>query len=743
MGKRAHVLGLMLLALGLGPGCQSQEPEAPPAAPPSSPAPLAESTPAPDTHASPPTPTPIEPSEALPVPPMEPPSCPAWKAQVTSASDTDFPWGIASGAVRHDRAVVWGRTHSPARVRARYVSAPECHTHLTDWVETWPDANVVHLPLNQLTAGTEYHYALEREGGAGWSAPGRLVTPPRDEVPVTLAFSADVHEWNVYHVGLPVFSERLREVDALISLGDWPYAGERDDPISVRFFRRRHLKLRTHASIRSLLRATAVLPVWDDHEVRNNWDATTSRTAVRNAVQVWHEMWPVEPARPGEMYRRVSWGPGVELFLLDTRSHRSANKAAASPDKTMLGPEQRTWLLEGLAASRATFKIVATSVPLEYSNTGRDAWRGFVHERETIFQSIAEAQVTGVVFITADQHWMAAHHLPNGLKSFQAGPMAAYIRKPSRISLPDVVATVPARNLGLLRYQPGDPPTLEVSFIDAEGKTRYTEVLTPGQGQLEVRSPHPLLRWTLGGAHSAAGVGSATLRLPLGDYTLTFAPLVPGVATPAPVSGRLTPSQPLVLGHEGGESQAIFHEPFDSPTLDKVWKTIEPEGMEGACAVWLPSMRAVAELGRCADRKAKRNGRKGTLLIATHAPSREHGVFATRILAGRGIATGIVYSFQEEHTFYRLTLERDRRSLSLERIVAGRVEAILGSRRLDLPLTWLHIAVERRGSTHRVSLNGAVVLEVEEEGGGLGPGTVGLYSYGMADVRFDDVMVVE
>ena len=84
----------------------------------------------------------------------------------------------------------------------------------------------------------------------------------------------------------------------------------------------------------------------------------------------------------------------------------------------MLGPVQKKWLLDKLMASRATFKIIAASVPWAFeaktgtqrsSNLGRrpgfqDTWQGFGQEREDIFSTIEKHRIEGVFLISADRH---------------------------------------------------------------------------------------------------------------------------------------------------------------------------------------------------------------------------------------------------------------------------------------------------------------------------------------------------
>ncbi len=74
---------------------------------------------------------------------------------------------------------------------------------------------------------------------------------------------------------------------------------------------------------------------WDDHEVTNNWSPGMELdgryqvrdidTLVRRARQAYLEYAPMRQARGdrlGRIYRKVSYGPLLELFVLDMRSYR-------------------------------------------------------------------------------------------------------------------------------------------------------------------------------------------------------------------------------------------------------------------------------------------------------------------------------------------------------------------------------------------------------------------------------------
>lgn len=99
----------------------------------------------------------------------------------------------------------------------------------------------------------------------------------------------------------------------------------------------------------------------------------------------------------------MRWGRHVELFVLDTRSFREPNDRpdTGPAPKTLLGAEQRAWLLDALAGSDATWKVVVSSVPLAIPTgrpAARDGWSdlggetGFEREARALF---AEAHARG------------------------------------------------------------------------------------------------------------------------------------------------------------------------------------------------------------------------------------------------------------------------------------------------------------------------------------------------------------
>jgi len=119
----------------------------------------------------------------------------------------------------------------------------------------------------------------------------------------------------------------------------------------------------------------AICPIfcqWDDHEVVNNWSDTKdlvsddrySEKSVHvlrsRAARAFHEMAPIRftPEEPGRVYRKISYGPLLDVFFIDLRSYRGPNGASMetelAPEARIFGARQLAWLKRELAMSNAT-----------------------------------------------------------------------------------------------------------------------------------------------------------------------------------------------------------------------------------------------------------------------------------------------------------------------------------------------------------------------------------------------------
>ena len=275
---------------------------------------------------------------------------------------------------------------------------------------------------------------------------------------------------------------------------------------------------------RAFLRRVPMIAQWDDHEVINDfgaaWDRLPKRparagypnlvTAGRDAFFAWNPI-ARHPGEPDRVYRSFRHGRHVQLFVLDARSYRGLNDLAARPGdpKPLLGEAQLAWLLDGLARSDATWKIVSSDVPLsvptgsEADLYGRDAfadgnhpWEptgygartGFEGELARLLRALDAGDVRNVVFVATDVHFAAnlRYHLDldgdGDLLLFHellSGPLnAGPAPIPSRLDPTFRPVTLYAEagifNFSYVRVEPGGgAAVLHADVRDASGKVRF------------------------------------------------------------------------------------------------------------------------------------------------------------------------------------------------------------------------------------------------------------------------------
>jgi alkaline phosphatase D len=338
------------------------------------------------------------------------------------------------------------------------------------------------IVLTDLPAGHRLFYRVTFQDLGdlrAWSEPvtGSFRTPPAagDRRDLTLAWSADTvgqgwginPEWG----GLRLYETMRRaEPDLFIHCGDTIYADQHLPP---------EIKLDDGSIWRNVVtpakskvaetldeyrgnyqynlldehmrRFNADVPqvvIWDDHEVRDNWywerDLTSDeRYTVKSAAllaararQAFFEYNPLTPHAddPERIYRTISLGAPAEVFALDLRTYRgpnSANRQGTLDDGArLLGAAQVDWLKSRLASSRATWKIVASDMPIGVVvRDGREAYEAIANadagpplgrelEIAELLRFIRAQRIRNVVWITGDIHYCAAHHYAPGRARF-------------------------------------------------------------------------------------------------------------------------------------------------------------------------------------------------------------------------------------------------------------------------------------------------------------------------------------
>ncbi|MBB4967942.1 alkaline phosphatase D [Saccharothrix violaceirubra] len=130
------------------------------------------------------------------------------------------------------------------------------------------------------------------------------------------------------------------------------------------------------------------------------------------------------------MYRKFSYGPNIEVFILDMRTYKDANTSPRDQAGHILGDRQARWLLDSLSRSRAMWKIIAADLPIGLTvPDGADiegvanGLPGAPGGRETeiawLLKELKRRRVRNTVWLTADVHYSAAHHYSPDRATFQ------------------------------------------------------------------------------------------------------------------------------------------------------------------------------------------------------------------------------------------------------------------------------------------------------------------------------------
>ncbi len=319
--------------------------------------------------------------------------------------------GVAAGDVRPGSGLVWTRADRPSRMVVEVAGSPDFRRALRIPGPVLTPATDLTGKLRVPATRGRVHYRVVAEplDGGPASAPltGSFRAVPGRGEPVRIQWSGDVvgQGWGIDRAtgGMRIFSAMAdREPDLFLHSGDTVYAdGPLTETVTLpdgRVWRNEMTEAKAKVAetlaefrgqfaynlrddnLRRFAASVGQIVQWDDHEVTNNWypgEILTGEVGERytekrvdvlaaRGFRAFHEWQPVDPrtAVDGRVYRRVPFGPHIEVFVLDMRTYRSANSANTGRGERILGQAQARWLVDALASSRATWKIVASDMPI-------------------------------------------------------------------------------------------------------------------------------------------------------------------------------------------------------------------------------------------------------------------------------------------------------------------------------------------------------------------------------------------
>ena len=318
------------------------------------------------------------------------------------------PEGIAGpliGAIEPDRVTLW--MFAPAESQCTYTyhsessESPKSGGGQITAVPS-PAADGPGRPFVSTIAGllpnTRYQYNVTINGKTDPAWAGSFKTAPEMGRPTTFRLALT----SCMKIGQPQSSWFLllaQQPDIHLTVGDTHYADTTDPTVQLKH----HVAYRRQAEFATVIRNIPTYAIWDDHDYGpNNSDGTAK--GKEHSLAGWKQAWanPLlgTPDTPGAFFK-FSHGD-VDFFVVDSRYHRSPDKAPDDEQKRMLGDIQFAWLLGGLRNSKAPFKVIVSGSTLHHSKV--DGWRIYTFSRHRLFDALKEHRISGVMYMSGDIH---------------------------------------------------------------------------------------------------------------------------------------------------------------------------------------------------------------------------------------------------------------------------------------------------------------------------------------------------
>lgn len=397
-----------------------------------------------------------------------------------------FTHGVQSGDVNTSSGMIWTRTDRPAQVMME-VSTTESFNNARQLapLTATPESDFAVKRLVQgLPSDQDIFYrfvAADLNDMMATSEPivGQFRTAPSSRRDVRFVWSGDTvgQGWGIDETGMKTYATMAQHrPDFFIHSGDTIYAdGPLQDEVTNKAgeviwkntivipektkvaetldeYRGQWKYNMMDEHVRAMNAVCPTFFQWDDHEVVNNWSASKDLTAddryteksvhvlASRAARAFHELTPIsyQPAEPGRVYRKIAYGPMVDVFFLDLRSYRGPNgpdmEDTITPQSQILGAAQLEWLKRELVNSTATWKVIACDMPIGLvvwddwaSQSGAEAVangdngpaKGRELEFAELLRFIKAAGIKNTVWFTADVHYTAAHYYNPEKAQFQ------------------------------------------------------------------------------------------------------------------------------------------------------------------------------------------------------------------------------------------------------------------------------------------------------------------------------------
>lgn len=307
-----------------------------------------------------------------------------------------------SGAVTDSSAVVKAKVAAdagaPHLVIAKHDLSPDAVS----------PSGVATFRVQGLSPETRFEYQVLVGAAASMTGHFETFAPSLEPLSFRFVFGSCAKTGSNHHV---FQSMQALEPRFTLHMGDFHYENiTHNDPEE---YRHAFDKVLASARQSSLYRSAPIVYMWDDHDYGPN-DADGTSPGKPAALATYDEYvphYPLERVEGQLSDLRQSFSVGrVRFILTDERSHRAPDDLPDGPSKTMLGEDQREWLLQEIEAARGRYPLVVwvSTVPWITEPGSEHGWGRYDWERRYIANRIHDAGMSHrLLMLSGDAHMVA------------------------------------------------------------------------------------------------------------------------------------------------------------------------------------------------------------------------------------------------------------------------------------------------------------------------------------------------
>ncbi len=345
-----------------------------------------------------------------------------------------FNYSVASGDADTNSVIIWTKLDAYSKAEVIYEISEDSLFNkiiksgkvITDSSRDW----TVKVLIDGLEPGKTYFYRFKYKDK--YSPIGKTKTLPRETNHFRIALLSCQHFSENYFWAYKYLADD--NVDIILFLGDFIYEfnvyrnPRRADPTlpaqDLETYRSKYKIAHSDTFLKLALSRIPIYAIWDDHEVMNDYAGKVMRyynpKRLYDAYKAFFEYIPIRDNDSFRIYRSFKVGNLIDIFLIDGRQYRDemacrptfnpkddCYKVAFSEGRTLLGNEQKNWLINNLKNSKSIWKLIANNVMFmdlfkDNKPLNVDQWDGYYFEKMEILKNIKD--IKNVIFSAGDTH---------------------------------------------------------------------------------------------------------------------------------------------------------------------------------------------------------------------------------------------------------------------------------------------------------------------------------------------------